>query len=147
MVKSFCVCFSGRRRTEETTHKTWVRRLILIVVSINYSAISGNSSLSHHRCPLCNGKVDRNSELGDSVSQHCYKLHLSFGQFFSAGVTRSASSQEPGGFITRGFKDLWTLLGRGLLKFNVILSSSWSIHFRERERGRVQRLCCAPKEI
>lgn len=34
-----------------------------------------------------NGKGDGNSELGDSVSQHCYQLHLPLGQLFSARVT------------------------------------------------------------
>lgn len=59
------MCFSGRRRKEETAYKTWVGQLILIVVSMNYSAISGNYPLSHHSFPLCEmGRVIEKLNLG-----------------------------------------------------------------------------------
>lgn len=112
------MCFSGRTRIEETMCKTWVGQLILIVVSINYSAISGNSPLSHHSFPLCKmGRVIENLNLGiwspsTATNYICLLANI---QLFSAGVTHPASSQEPGGLITCSFKDLWTHLGRGCL--------------------------------
>lgn len=132
--KSLYMCFSGKRRIEETTYKTWVGQLILIVVSLNYSAISGNYPLAHHRLPLCKmGRVIENLNLGTwspstATPGTCLLTNT---QLCLAGVTHSASSQEPGGLITCSFRDLWTLLGRGLFKFNVVLSHSWGIHFAE----------------
>lgn len=124
-------CFSGRR-TEETAYKAWVGQLILIVVSINYSAILSNYPLSHHSFPLCKmGRVIENLNLGTwspSTATHDTCL-LANSQLCSAGVIHSASSQQPRGLITCSFKDLWTRLGRGLFQFNVILSSSWSLLF------------------
>lgn len=131
---------------EETAYKTWVGQLILIVVSINYSAISGNYPLSRHSFPLCKmGRMVENLNLGTwspgtATSDTCLLANT---QLCSAGVTYSASSQEPGGLIACSFKDLWTLLERGLLKFNVILSSSWSIHFVEIERKNTEIELCS----
>lgn len=118
------MCFSGKRRIEETIYKTWVGQLILI--SVNDSAISGNSLVSHQSFPLRKmGRVKESLNLGtwSPSTATDYTCLLANIQLFSARVTRSAGSQKPGGLITCRFKDLWTLT-KGLLQFNVILSDS-----------------------
>lgn len=98
-----------RQEMEETAYKTWVGQLILIVVSINYSAISGNYPLSCHSFPLCKmGRMVENLNLGTwspstATSDTCLLANT---QLCSARVTYSASSQEPGGLIACSFKDL-----------------------------------------
>lgn len=50
--KSSYVFLRQKKDRKIITRKTWIGRFILIMVSINYSKISGNSPCAYHPFPL-----------------------------------------------------------------------------------------------
>lgn len=139
-------------RLEESRRKKLLEdldgQIILIMVSVNYLAILGNSVLSTLTFSLMeNWRLGENRNLGSYFLSMATKNNplLANTQLPSAGVTHPASSQVPGDLITWALKDLCTLLWRGALEpLSCIRFPKCWLHIG---LGEEFRQSCLPKKL